>query len=793
MQEPSRKRPASIFAAIFCLSASLLSLEVLFVRLVSILLYPVSTYLVISLALLGFGISGTALALRRSDRPLTSSQASVAAVAFAAATLLALTDVWLAGQSSVAAILLPVALGLPFACGGTAIALALSLPGMPVHRIYFADLLGAGLGAGAVLVGMKALGGMNLGIVIAGAGLVAAGLFAGEQRTGSRWVWPLLGGGIALLGMLAASPTGITPIAPKELALFADLGPEVRWEYQGWSPIARVDVLSLPGDQVELPQAFDYKLVTQDGGAPSILLDIPNLETADFTDHTIFGVPYWISSNPRVLIIGLGGGPDVQAALHAGASSVTGVEINPQMIEIVSKTFSDFTYDLYEDPRVTVIEGDGRHVVRLSDETYDIIQLTGVDTSVASLGANPNLAENYLYTVEAFREFYQHLSPGGMLSVSFPDADGLGLRLVATAATALQAEGVADPAQQIVVSTTGGFAHVLAKRAPFTPAEVAVLAEHFDSTMLGLYFPLYHRLFGTPDADYFAQHAILYAPGLERPGLYADFFAAFETGQTHRFLAAQERTVFPPTDDWPFFFVLDKWGHFTPNLGILVLTIVLLLVASAVFVLTPPLVRRRSGLRLPGAPALALYFSALGLGYILVEVVLIQKLSLFLGHPSYALAVTLCTLLVSSGLGSWASGRGLGSGQTAAFRQRIGLATVGVALAVFVAAMLLTFLFDLLLRWPLTARILIGVLVVAAPGFLMGMPFPTGLAAVKDRAPAFVPWAWAINSTATVIGTILAVLLAMLFGFTAVFATAGGLYLSAAGSGLAYLRPRSEA
>ncbi|MEJ2211313.1 MAG: methyltransferase domain-containing protein [Anaerolineae bacterium] len=785
----SREGAARILLGVFFLSASLLLLEVLFVRLVSILLYPVSTYLVISLALLGFGISGTALALRRSGRPLTPSQASMGAVAFAAATLLALVDVWLAGRSSVAAVLLPVALGLPFACGGMAIALALSLPGTPVHRVYFADLFGAGLGAGAFLIGMNLVGGVNMGIAIAGLGLVAAGLFAAGEAAWRRRVWPLVGVGVVLVGILIPLPPGITSIAPKELRFFNNLGADVRWEYQGWSSIARVDVLSLPGDRIELPQAFEYKLVTQDGGAPSILLDIPDLETADLIDHSILGIPYWISSSPRVMIIGLGGGPDVQAALSAGATSVTGVEINPQMIKIVDEVFADFVHHLYDDPRVTVIEGDGRHVVRLSDETFDVIQLTGVDTSVASLGANPNLAENYLYTVEAFREFYQHLSPDGVLSVSFPDANGLGLRLVATVAAALQAEGVDDPGQQIVVSTTAGFAHVLAKRGSFTAAEVEILTEHFDSGMLGLYFPLYHRLFGTPEAAYFAEHAVLYAPGLVRPGLYADFFAALQAGQSRAFLSAQERTVLPPSDDWPFFFVLDKWGYFTPNLGILVLTIGLLFVASAVFILTPPLVRRRRGLSLPGAPALVPYFFALGLGYILVEVVLIQKLSLFLGHPSYSLSVTLCTLLAASGLGSWASGRGLRSGQIAAFRRRIGLATVGVALAVLVAALALTPLFDLLLRWPLAARIMVGVAVVAVPGFLMGMPFPTGLAAVKDRAPTFVPWAWAINSTATVIGTILAVLLAMLYGFTVVFATAGGLYLLAAGSALIYFRP----
>jgi spermidine synthase len=790
MKPPPKEGRITLLLGVSLLSASLLALEVLFVRLVSILLYPVSTYLVISLALLGFGVGGTALALRRSPKPLSAAQAGAASIAFAVAVALALVDLLFAGQSPVAAALLPIALSLPFACGGLAIALALSLPGTSVHRVYFADLLGAGLGAAGILIAIEPLGGIRLGMLIAGLGLVAGGLFASTRKTKGAWGWCVLGVGSIVLSLLIHVPRGIVPIASKELALFTRLGPEVEWEYQGWSPMARVDVLSLPGDQVELPEAFEYKLVTQDGGAPSILLHMPDVRSADFTDHTLFGLPYWIKSGLRVLIIGLGGGPDVQAALHYGATSITGVEINPQMIDIARDHFADFVGHPYADPRVTIIEGDGRHVTRLSDERYDIIQLTGVDTSVAALGGNPNLAENYLYTVEAFREFYQHLTPEGTFSVSFPHVPGLGLRLMATASAALRAEGLNDPGQHLVVSTTGGFAHVLVKRSPFAATEIATIQEHFASPMMGLYFPLYHRLFGTPDAEFFARNEILYAPSLEIPGPHADFMKAFQARRERGFLAAQPQTVFPPTDDWPFFFVLDKWGHQVPNLLVLAVTIALLFAVSAVFILAPPIILRRSGLFLPKAPSLVLYFAALGLGYIFVEVVFIQKLSLFLGHPSYALAVTLCTLLISSGLGSLLGGRSDDRQSSVDRRRRVRLAATGVALLTFAAAVGLDSVYDLLLRWPLALRVLVSVVIVALPGFLMGIPFPTGLADVKAHTPAFVPWAWAINSTATVIGTVTAVMLAMLFGFTIVFVCAGALYLLSAFSGSVAFGPR---
>ncbi|MBN1135655.1 MAG: hypothetical protein JXM73_03675 [Anaerolineae bacterium] len=770
---------AGVLLAVFFLSASLLALEVLFVRLTSILLYPVSTYLVISLALLGYGLSGTLLALRRSRDPVSPRQASTASIAFGIATLLALADIWLAGQSPVAAALLPLALGLPFACGGRAIALALSLPDIPVNRVYFADLLGAGLGAVALLVGLQPLGGIRLGAMLAGAGLVAAGLFGLHKQARRSWIPSWTGIAVMVLASLAPLPVGILPIAPKELRSFKNLGSQVVWDYQGWHPLARVDVLTLPGDKVELPQAFDYKLVTQDGGAPSILLNIPDIQSADFTDHTIFGVPYWIKSEPKVLIIGLGGGPDVQAALHCGASSITGVEINPQMVEIVRGPFAEFTGRPYEDPRVKIIEGDGRHIIRLVNETYDIIQLTGVDTSVASVGANPNLAENYLYTVEAFREFHQRLAPDGLLSVSFPATPGLGLRLTALGVAALQAEGIAEPGQHLIVSTTGGFVHVLIKRSPFTDGEIEAIEEHYSSPTIGLYFPLYNRLFDAPSAEFFAASEVLYAPRRDYPGPYSDYLQAFEAGQGTQYLAAQTRTVLPPTDDWPFFFVLDKWGQHAPNLQILIVTLGLLFAAAFVFILAPSMILQRRGLQISHAWLLVLYFTALGLGYIFIEVVFIQKLSLFLGHPSYALATTLCTLLISSGIGSLISRRSW-----------VPAAAGGVAILTLAAALAVGPLFDLLLPWPLAARVVIAAGIVALPGFLMGMPFPNALEAVKAKAPAFVPWAWAINSTATVIGTITSVLLAMLWGFTTVFVCAGVLYLLAAWTGSIILRPR---
>jgi hypothetical protein len=403
-----------------------------------------------------------------------------------------------------------------------------------------------------------------------------------------------------------------------------------------------------------------------------------------------------------------------------------------------------------------------------------------VDTTVASPGANPNLAENYLYTVEAFREYLRHLTAEGVFSISFPGMEGLSLRLTATAWEALQAEGTATPQAQIVVSRTGGFTHLLVKRTPFTSAELATLREKFSQPLVGVYFPLYHRLFGT---SFDPTNEIMYSPDSSPPEAHAELLSALAEGRGAAWMAAQSRDVRPTTDDRPFVFVLDKWGVYNPNQQMLLLALAILAAVTFIFFFVPLLVHHRRGLQLAGAPWLAIFFLALGLGYIAVEVNLIQKFSLLLGHPSYALATTLCVLLAASGLGSLASGRI----QSRAEIKILGaVACVAVFIGIGIAG--LTPLIDALIGQPLSVRVAMAAALTAIPGFCMGIPFPTGLAAVKQRTPTFVPWAWAINGSGSVMGTLAALLVAMAYGYSVVFGIAAALYLLAGGAFAIYRR-----
>jgi spermidine synthase len=766
--------PKRFLFSVFLFSGALLAYEVLIIRLVSILFYPVAAYLVISLALLGLGVGGVALAIRNPKLPITRSLASKGASIFAIASLVSLFVAWFAYKlPQPIPILLP-ALAVPFVFGGWTMTVALALPGASVNRIYFADLLGASMGGAGVFLGLMLISAPQVMVILSAVGLVASFFFA--EKAHPRLIGASLVTLLLLSYFLNRLPYGLVPISPKELALANRLDTSYVWEFQGWNPIARIDVISIPSGCAELPGTPPCKLVTQDGGAPSVLLGLPaSLARANLFEDSIFGLPYWIKGSPDVLVIGLGGGPDIQAALLSGAKQVTGVEINQQMVALVEELYGQFTGSPYKDARVKLVIGDGRNFVRQSGRKYDLIQLTGVDSSVTSLGANPNLTENYLYTVEAFDEFYDHLAPDGLLSVSFPAVEGLGLKLVATATEVLHQHGVTEPDQHLVISYITGFVHVLVKNSPFTRVEVEVLSSHFSRPITSFYFPLYNRIFEDPPRTLITDSQIMALPGSDFQNIYTDFFEADRSGQAEAFLESQTQFTFPSTDDRPFFFVMDKWGHKAPVLQILVVVITMLGLTAIILMIVPLLVQNLRGLKLSGAPLLAGYFLALGVGYILIEVNQIQKLSLLLGHPSLAIVFTLSTLLVSSGLGSISSGFWKRS-----VPGKVGFTTILISVIIGAEAAIKGSVLDSLISLPLAGRLIVGFILVAGPGFLMGIPFPTGLSLVKQRSSAFVAWAWVINSTGSILATLLGVLLAVLWGFQFVFILASVLYLSAA-------------
>jgi hypothetical protein len=464
---------------------------------------------------------------------------------------------------------------------------------------------------------------------------------------------------------------------------------------------------------------------------------------------------YALRHDPTVLVIGMGGATDVLIALHQGARRVVAVEVNPVSAHAVGEVYGDYIGGVLADPHVERVVAEGRHFAASSTEHFDIVQLSGVDTGAAlnayGLGTKP---ESYIYTVEAIEDLLNRLTPGGILSITRDQTFGWGLRLAAVVRAALVGEGL-DPAPRMAILTgpTYGWATILAKREPFTPAECEALRRFSEQYR----FPIAYDPLGPSNAAYAA---------VVNDGATSD-------GQWD---------LRPSTDDWPFFFLSLRPGAmarmFTAEptavhvaIRFLVTTLGALALL-AVALIGWPLRRLRPALVAVDRTAVIAYFAALGAGFMLVEIGLIQRFTVFLGDPAFAVATVLSILLMSSGLGSWGA-------------RRAGGELLGWSL-LWIAATLLLFASPVardalrgMLGASLPTRLVVAALAIAVAGVPMGIPFPAGMARIAQRADGVVPWAWGINGMVSVVTSLGSYMLAILVGHVALFVIAAGLYAAA--------------
>jgi hypothetical protein len=481
-------------------------------------------------------------------------------------------------------------------------------------------------------------------------------------------------------------------------------------------------------------------------------------------------------------IIGPGGGVDVLRAVANGSPSVTGIEINPIIANsIMRDRYADYSYHLYERPEVHLYVTDGRSFVRNAKQEFDVVQMTLVDTWASTAAGAFALSENSLYTVDAFREYFEHLKPDGMIAITRWEfrQPREALRVVSVATEALHQLGEQNPAKHFIVVSEGDLDEdgipvvVLAKKSPFTPEEEAAVKAHIESTedLVALYTPS--------------------APG-QNP-----FSALIARNDPRAFAREYPYNVAPVDDNAPFFFFtlktdqilhddgLQRGIDWKVNLGVVVLGIVFAISLVAVFVFLVGPMALRGGRRQRALPLL--YFVAVGLGYILVEIAFIQRFVLFLGHPTYALTVVIFLLLLSSGAGSLSSRRWLAN--TA--RGWIPLVILVLAIALYTWG--LTRLLTSLIGLPFAVKLVVSAVVLVPLGFAMGMPFPTGLRAFANTAAVELPaselgepansddnaveWAWAMNAASSVLGSVLAMVIAIHFGLNITVACGAAAYL----------------
>ena len=787
------------YFGIFLLSLATLLLELALTRVLSVANWYHFGFLVISTALLGFGVSGVTLSLwtqLREEIPLDYVLASVALlfgfVALASFWLMQripfepfrlLLDRW----QFVYILLYYLVLAAPFFCSGLAISLLLTRGGRDVNRLYAADLLGAGLGCALVCGSMPFFGGSGSVAIAAMLGALAALAF-----TSFRLSKMTMFGGLAAAGMLALAFVGeqalpIRVIPGKHLhPLFPATGSPI---YTKWNNFSRIDVYNAPALDKERPDP-GFRSIIIDGGAAGTGIDDLSMGVRNYLAHTPdyhpAGVAYVGKEHPKVLIIGSGAGREVLEALYFHASSITAVEINPIITDIVTKRMPEHWGGLFEQPEVRLVTEDGRSFVHRSKEKYDVIVSVNTMSSAALASGALTLSESYIMTRQAFEEYWNHLTTNGTLLVT-----GYTIaKLFATTREMFDHLGLGNPSDHLFAFRGFGapFGHrhlnvgFVLQKSPLSTEEVDLMA-----TRAGIGAQQISDNEGEPEIWYSPFEAWHNAD----QALLADLIKSPNLEQIYD---STNSYIRPATDDKPFFNQTRPWNLRLGFRGVLdagadsatqvdalpvaqVTLVVLLLQAmlvAGVMILLPLVRFNRQGLRANGRWAFLTYFAGLGAGFILIEIVLLQRLQVFLGQPIYTFSVVLAGLLIFTGLGSFLAGR-------------IQDPTYGT-LSWLLLAVVGAILFTLVIMPPVLAsglgfafpwRIVLSVLLVAPVGVMLGMPFPTGLRLVGKTASALVPWAWAVNGFFTVIGSVGAMILGMTLGFTAVLIIAAGCYTAA--------------
>lgn len=735
-----------LLVAVFIVSLSVLMFEITLTRVFSVTLTYHFVFLVVSLAVLGLGLGAGFIHKVKSKIAGEEKIFKVLFVLslFFSLSLISFLILFLKTSTVETLILFSFTALVPFFFAG--MFLSLVFTGFPRQsgKIYFADLAGAAAGALIIIIFLQLWGGINSVLLLAVIASLSTLLlaFVSKQKT-------LLG--LAMIASLFLFSFFYLNLGSKYIdinfsllpslgkTLFTSLNDpdkETRIVYTDWNAFARTDVTEGRDPYV--------KWIYIDGGAGAAMLEFDgDLNKVSYLRQEIGFFPFFQGRKDKVLIIGPGGGKDVLLALLGGVKEITAVEINPGSIKAV-KEFSSFNGGIYDFSNVKVFVGDGRSFVRRSKERYDIIYLSLVFTQKASM-VGYSLAENYVFTKEAFDDYLEHLDTDGRVAMLLHDSSDL-LKAFITAISVLQDRGI-SPEQAL--------------------KHIIIIEENMGMEMPGLlHFPLLilkESPFTREEAvDIFRTALIMNKRPLFIPYVYEQEPYSFigPSISLEEFISSSPINLKPVVDDSPFFYNFDK--GIPPLMGALFL----ISLSLAVIFLIPSYSKRKKektkdSQAAPGIFHFLLYFTCLGVGFMLIEVALIQKFILFLGYPTLAFSVTLFSILLGGGLGSLASN--LIRKRTI---RKISWIALGIAAIALAYIFILPFVLDRFLSSSILIRSLVAMAIVFPAGFLMGIPFPTGLRVLNDFFPEDIAWMWAINAVMSVVGSILAVILAILFGFT---------------------------
>lgn len=669
-------------------------------------------------------------------------------------------------------------MAVPFILGGIVISLALTKFPKHISTLYAADLIGAAAGCVALLFVLHQTTGPTAVILISAIAVFSALLFSNKDQLMIRAVSVF--GALVLLGFgfwngyLAGY--GMAPLTLRYVKGSVETGTL----YEKWNSYSRITVW---GNEHEETRPFGWGLserlpewyrarqlwlfIDSVAGTPLTKFD-GDTEQLGFLKYDIVNLVHYLRDNARVMVVGVGGGRDVLSALVFGQKEVIGVEVNKAIVDAITQKYGDFTGHIERYSNVEIVNDEARSYISRGSEKFDIIQISLIDTWAATAAGAFVLTENSLYTTEAWHTFLDHLHKKGILTVSrwyFRDRPGEIYRLTALAAAALRDLGVENPREHIMivrkmsvepeVQGPDGVGTILVSKKAFSAEDVARVK--YRSEELGFEIVL------TPDESLDETFSAL--SGREAP---TALFAAYPIN------------IAPPTDDSPFFFhmlrlkdfanpaqwELGKTSFNMKAVATLLMLLVITVVFALLFIILPLVPALRSTVVKTTLP-LVVYFAVIGLGFMLVEISLLQRLIIYLGHPVYSLSVVLFSILLAGGVGSYLT-KALDGDSVFRHGTKILVVLVAVVGVLGIATPGILTAFD---AAALSARVLISVGIVSVMGVVMGTAFPVGMKAASALSQDLTPFLWGVNGATSVVASVLAVVIAITAGISVSFLT----------------------
>jgi hypothetical protein len=749
---------------IFAVTFTTMLAEVLLTRIFSVVYFGQFAFLIISLALFGYGLSGVFLALRKlsqrkDQQALLSRFLLLFVISFPLAykaTLVFTIDflhLFAPFHNFIFLVLNFLILLLPFFFGGVVLALIFSAYSESIGRLYFIDLAGASLGSLAIIPLIPRLGPNKILIILFLLLALAWFFMAAGRRVVRIAVFGVLIAAFAAAFLFEDKIFPIVPTLESAKRLYNTQLENKRIEFSKWSTIDKIDVA---------PWLKIRKVIWINGGTMQSFIrkfdgNLAGLKKIEWDPASL---PFQVARNGSAVIIGSAGGYEVLCALSHGFQQIVAIEMDPVICGLLKNEYSDYSGRIFHLPQVNLLADEGRSALKRMRRKFDVIQMVNSHNADSLLSGALSISETYIYTVESFKDYWEHLQPDGLVYIVHWNGE----RLFATALQALKEMGIEHPEEKFFISQRSrGFNHFFLKKGAFTAREYEILKGSVNK-----------------------PEDIVYSPDMRLDNLYYGMMADLD-GTVRK----SSVNIAPVYDNSPYFNQPNRIGQFRfrniqiRGMGELIissaiiysnsiyLSILALSLLFSFFFIFLPLRRKRSG---ASQKPLIFYFFFIGLAFIMVEIIFIKIFQLFLGSPAISISIIIFSLLVSSGVGSLLTARlfrPLGKRMIPAF-------ALFLAILLTIYGFVLFFILDWLMFLSFPWRVLFSFMLISLAGFFMGAFFPEGIRRLGEKDKAMIGWAWGANSFATVVGSIMTVIVSINWNFTVVLVLAALAYLAAA-------------